>query len=198
MVLQTIFLHGLRGEYEWIFMFTEYEWGRTSFLEALKPYPTHTPSSCSVPTVWNQQVRTQCHHSLSPSYTDCTVLHTSASIGRFTEPLTLLYILTQTRTCLLLSLFLSLCPLSSDHRPICSHSKAAQIISHSAWSNSLRFTKPNNHVIPKRTKRSPSILPTSQPPGTPLPGGKPKPDGPEKTTPLRWQHFPFAVGFFFL
>lgn len=63
--------------------------------------------------------------------------------------------------------------------------------------SSLRFTKPNSDVVPKRTKRSPAILPTSQPPGTPLPGGKPKPDGPRKTTPLRWQHFPFAVCFFF-
>lgn len=151
--------------------------GRTSFLKALKPNLTHTLSSCSTLLCESRESEQSIHHLLSP-ITQITLHYMHQyQPGWFTElPLRDNHstVYTQEPKNVPFSLFFSpsncLClSYISDHRTICSHS---------TWGNSLRSTKPNNNGVPKGTKRSPSTTPTSPPPGTPLPGGKPKPDGP--------------------
>lgn len=116
--------------------------------------------------------------------------------GRFPEPLLRENHSTmhtdRTLHCLFLSLVLW--PQTS-----CSQRKAAESYLISAQSNSPRFMKSNNNVVPKRNKTSSSTLPASQPPGTPLPGGKHKPDCPQENNSPKMTTFSICklVFFFF-
>lgn len=87
------------------------------------------------------------------------------------------------------------CPPTTDQLfPV----KGCRIISQSAWGDCLRFPKSKNNVVSQEEENIILHPPLpAQPPDTPLPGGRQKPDCPKQTTPLRWQHFHFAIWFFF-
>lgn len=159
-----------------------------SYLQNINGREDFFPKSCQTkrdthtlilfsPAVWKQRIRTEHPSLIKPYYTDHTALHASVStriVHRTSTVGQSLFCIHPRNTkmspflCFSLPPTVSACPIS-DHKTSCSHS---------TWGNSLRFTKPNNNGVPKRTKGSPSITPTSSPPGTPLSGGKAKPDGP--------------------
>lgn len=169
---------------------------RTSFLKAVKP-GVFDPYCVKAP---NQDTHSKPLLYGAYCSTDISI-EQDGFLNLYEEEITLLCTPVEIGICTLLCLSVSLYCLFLSlvlwPQTSCSRWKAAGSYLISAWGNSLRFTKSHNNVVPKRNKTSSSLSP---PPSHQAPHSREANTSriaPKKTTPLRWQHFQFAIWFFF-